>query len=544
MARKINLKGLYNTGKITVDLHPSTTEYVGSEGPLALFDGIKQNSFALEINDSFVDIFTINFSTPLAANKIRLKTNTRLTNDYNIRINEDVNTDVSYSVNNNTVIEESVFDINVNSLSSIRFSFLTSLVSSRHEINEIELYILDEADPYEFNDSVLSTKGWNSSRYDGRQLQGSTINEYNSGDISYGNTPIIRNNNRSFYLATEIVSLSNSGSSAEDLSLQYIPNFSYIIIDKIITVNEDDTISQLSVNSIQNNTEGENSLIGIKREFQTNIPIGSQVGLVNFDESVKNRSNRDYTVFFNRGRLQKLLRFEGNSGIFTYTRPAFLPSTLNLYTGLQTTVQGSFKSLNTKLLQEFYTGSVDAFERGGLTDTSSLQSFFNQLIEYKNNTGTKYFVTVLNTSGSNFLTDDGTEPIRTIDIDAFVVSPTKNLAEISTSEILGYGGGSVVDLDVKFPLNRSYVPSLSQGPQYSGSYDISALNEEKLSLLINMNKESELPQGKGSKPIVVIPENLHPFIKDNLVHFCAKAGLDIGDRKVVPALNESRRNLK
>ena len=63
------------------------------------------------------------------------------------------------------------------------------------------------------------------------------------------------------------------------------------------------------------------------------------------------------------------------------------------------------------------------------------------------------------------------------------------------------------------------------------------------SLLVNLNKELEYPGGKGSQPLVILPETLHPFIKDNLVHFMAKAGLDIGDRKVIPALNETNRNL-
>ena len=106
------------------------------------------------------------------------------------------------------------------------------------------------------------------------------------------------------------------------------------------------------------------------------------------------------------------------------------------------------------------------------------------------------------------------------------------------------GGGAQVDLDVKFPLNRNYNPTLTQGAgQYSGSFDISILNEEKPSILINMDRETELPDGKGSKPIILVPNNLHPFVLDNLIHFSAKAGLDIGDRKVIPSLDETNRNL-
>lgn len=413
-------------------------------------------------------------------------------------------------------------------------------------LEEIELYGLDINPNFEFNDSVLSTQAWNSSRYTGKQLQSAEINEYTAGDISYGNTPVIRSNNRTFYVATEVVSLSKSGSAAEDTSLQYIPNFSYIIVDKVITVNDDDTLTQVAINDIPDNTEGANNLTGLKREFQTNIPQGSQIGIINFDESVRNRSNKNYDVYFNRGRLQSILRFTGNSNVTAFGRPIVNPTSVSLYAGGQTNLQGSLTATNRKLVQEFYTGSFETLQRGAVS-TSSIEDFFHQLIDYRNTADQKYFITVLNTSGSNFQTDIDTEPIRTIDTDAIsTIAPTKNLAELSTTEIFNYEGGSSIKLDTKFQLNRSYNPGLQNGAgnQYSGSFDITALNEEKPALLINMNKELELPDGKGSKPIVVVPENLHPFIKDNLIHFCAKAGLDIGDRKVVPALNESRRNLK
>ena len=121
------------------------------------------------------------------------------------------------------------------------------------------------------------------------------------------------------------------------------------------------------------------------------------------------------------------------------------------------------------------------------------------------------------------------------------------MAELSTIEIVNTGvDGKVLVLDKKFLLNQDYTSGPTQSPNdfYSGSLEISLLNEEKPALLVNMNKEIELPDGKGSKPIVVVPENLHPFIKDNLTHFSAKAGLDIGDRKVVPDLDETNRFLK
>lgn len=548
MARKIDLKGAYNAGTLVFSTNAS--EAVTSDGPSALFNG-EDTSLKLVLNNPnapFTEVFTLTFNTPIPADKIRIKTTHRLVSDFDIQINGDSNTDINVTDSTPTVKKSTVNDFNLKGISSIQYTLNAAFGSlpNTYEFYEIELFILDEADPYEFNDSVLSTKGWNSSRYDGRQLQGSQVNEYTAGDISYGNTPVVRNINKTFYVATEIVSLSKSGSAAEDTSLQYIPNFSYIIVDKVITVNDDDTLTQVSINDIPDNTEGANNLTGLKREFQTNIPQGSQIGIINFDESVKNRSNKNYDVYFNRGRLQPILRFTGNSSITTFGRPIINTTSVSLYAGGQPSVQGSFTATNRKLVQEFYTGSFETLQKGAV-DTESIENFFFQLINHRNTVDQRYFITVLNTSGSGFSTSIDTEPIRTIDTDAInTVAPSKNLAELSTTEIFNYEGGSIIDLDIKFPLNRSYNPGLANGDgnQYSGSFDITALNEEKPALLINMNKEIELPDGKGSKPIVVVPENLHPFVKDNLIHFCAKAGLDIGDRKVVPALNESRRNLK
>lgn len=553
MARKIDLKGLYNAGTLNVTVFG--TEDGASDGVSALFNG-EDTSLKLIIvnpNAPATETITLTFNAPIPADKIRIKTTHRLVGDFDIQINGDSSTDINVSSINPPGKSSTVNDFNTKSISSIQYTLNAGYGSlpNTYEFYEIELFILDEADPYEFNDSVLSTKGWNSSRYDGRQLQGSTINEYNDGDISYGNTPVVRDMCRTFYLATEVVSLSNTGSAIEDSTLQYIPNFSYVIVDKSVTVNKDDTIVQFNTNNISNNTGGANQLIGFNREFQTNIPISSNVGLVNYDESINNRSKKNYTVYFNRGRFQPFIRLKNNATAITDNEPKFENGVCIYATppGIFATMNGQFHVLNKQILQSLYTGSLKE-----LTDSPTSSTAFGVLLDFvvEKQSTNKIYTTMLNTSGStdktkpDFISNTPLEVIRTVAEDEGGSYPTRNLAELSTVEItevnFPINRFSYRD-DSPFSLNQNYIPGT--GPfLYSGSFDISILNEEKPSLLINMNKKSELPQGKGSKPIVVIPENLHPFIKDNLVHFCAKAGLDIGDRKVVPALDESNRNLK
>jgi hypothetical protein len=47
-----------------------------------------------------------------------------------------------------------------------------------------------------------------------------------------------------------------------------------------------------------------------------------------------------------------------------------------------------------------------------------------------------------------------------------------------------------------------------------------------------MQAEKDLPSGLGDAPIIIIPHNLHPFVKDNLVYFLSKAGIDVGDSTI------------
>jgi hypothetical protein len=86
--------------------------------------------------------------------------------------------------------------------------------------------------------------------------------------------------------------------------------------------------------------------------------------------------------------------------------------------------------------------------------------------------------------------------------------------------------------------------AIPAGPDFivSGSLSISMLNDETPALLVDLDKPNELIDGRDT-PIIVLPTNLHPFIKDNIIHFTAKSGIDIGNITIVPSLNETNRNL-
>lgn len=148
---------------------------------------------------------------------------------------------------------------------------------------------------------------------------------------------------------------------------------------------------------------------------------------------------------------------------------------------------------------------------------------------------------------------------------------TSNLAELSTAEIVSVNKDyESLTLDSKFPLNQQYVArehnngTTADGstsaavagtddnhahkptPAFfeSGSFLLSKVTDDNPSLLVELNKANQLPNGLGDKEFIVIPDNLHPFIKDNIEYFLTRAGINVsGDSSQYVELDETNRNL-
>ena len=134
----------------------------------------------------------------------------------------------------------------------------------------------------------------------------------------------------------------------------------------------------------------------------------------------------------------------------------------------------------------------------------------------------------------------------------------RSLAELSTAEIITHNSTdhSMV-LSKDFPLQQQYIArrhintvesihNHSATPPFfvSGSWLVSKNNDENPSLLVELDKDVTLSKGLGDNGFVVIPDNLHPFIKDNIEYFLIRAGLNVsGDASQFLELDETNRNL-
>ena len=507
--------------------------------------------------------------------------------------------------------------------------------STLNTINELEIYgIVEPLINFEFNDSVLETKAWNSSRYDGRQLTAQKLNKISRNDIGNNNkTPIIRNYTRNIYLGNEIVGMSENG--GDDASLVQFPDFSYAQITTYITVNEDGSLTRNTLDPEENN---DNQKKAFYRPFMYDFPEGSFCNFILGDPTVKNNLKSKYPIYFNGGQLKKLVTLQTqtngdydvisgnvinkgytNGGNLTTQRfdssHASITGAVNVFDsndppqrldtnqgalyigGLKETVtidedgDASFPTYvsasemiakldNENIYSNFYTGSLkyeQGFYNGGIphlgsgVDLTELKTFSQNLVNYKANSDYKgdkrFFITVAKYHNDNYfaprpgnpkplytfepgnihtaslgINDINLSSLTTLEVDGVDEVPAKDDFNIYVLEFTFNPNISKVYINGHTYYSNLYYPGdplpysytalnngLGEVPNLlSGSFMFSITEDDTPSLLVPLKKETDLPEDKGERPFVVIPENIHPYVKDNLIFYLSKAGIDIG----------------
>ncbi len=509
-------------------------------------------------------------------------------------------------------------------------------------------YHLPKKDLFEFNDSVLSTKAWNSSRYDGKQLQASQINLATRDDVGNDSrTPIIQKYTRNIYIGNRLIGSENGG---DDQDILAIPGYSYVSTNRYLTINDDLSITDTRLDNFK---EGSwTTLKGFYKSFNDDFKHKTLCQIIPFDDSIEASLKQEYKIHFNIGLLKKIVKFgpapgltlgqdtvleQTSSYLISTSKPAgndtdiifgYWPSEgdnipggpqignpeTRYNSGMVPTV------FSREELLDFYTGSFygsaytygrveeDALGYiGGTSDfisNSSLANFFGDLSKYsaisndnpdpttlRDKENRRFFVSFTE-SGSDTPIIVGRQGTLSSSLEG-TFTENDNLTDFSTVQVVGVDtniqgtqglqpadqfstdpsnpdytqdGYGLPKLRVKNELHQHYNSNaypiaddfsggavsnhsslgFPQSPELfqTGSIIISRCDITQPSILIDLKKSEELPNGIGSKPFIIIPHNLHPFIKDNLINLLVQAGLDTGDRKVVPSLNENNRTLK
>ena len=209
---------------------------------------------------------------------------------------------------------------------------------------------------------------------------------------------------------------------------------------------------------------------------------------------------------------------------------------------------------------------------------SQFKNFINEAINFRDSAewkGNKRFFISFFPESSSIGVPNQTDvlkfPIRTIvtgsyRTTAYSIEPpgrqaSNDLRELSTAEIKGTSGNTLLIKDeskLHFDYQAQRQSSTGDGGIYlgstesrsvaafkTGSYVISRMNDDNPSLLIELNKSQQLPTGDiGDKEFVVIPSNLHPFIRDNIEYFLIQGGINVsGDASQYLTLDETNQSL-
>ena len=538
-------------------------------------------------------------------------------------------------INTSDAGNERIYDLNIHEYQSITASISDSLVN------------------FDFNDSVLETKAWNSSRYDGRQLQSSGVNVATVDDIGNNDrNPIIQRYSRNIYIGNEVIGCTDVVEDMEEGDLVQFPDYSYIQANSYITVNEDGSITRNVLSAKGTEEERTRQKNGFYKAWYDDFPLGNKCSMILGDPTSKNNLKSDYNIYFNGGQLYRFLaiqRFKHSQAI-NANSPTILPykpksgqyytapsasnfdfdnggafymrynSNITSSVGNALAKQAVGYVYNKELHQSFYSGSLTEYQPVGkyfALKGHEMFSCFKRFFEQKNNSTYKgdkrLFITICSndrsgsdssaiTNPANFdigYKDGGNpRPIYTYENGGFATSSvssslfeykqsldnyngsflTKTLADLSTVEIAQvnlrdssaggeervqefefarwpnnnvhqayvsdlYGTGEVYGFPYwvegrigqtheERDLNPGY-PELfkrdtnSANSNFGGPIVFSLVSDDVPTLLVDLKKERELPQGKGDKPFVLLPENIDPYIKDNLTLYLTKAGIDI-----------------
>jgi len=213
----------------------------------------------------------------------------------------------------------------------------------------------------EFDDALVDQIAWKNPRYDGSKLKAKKINEYHGfeqglhqpipglqvgsfpvglsgsfvayeGDSThpFGLSPIVSNKTTAIYIASTVIG------GTEDSQFVTLKNHSYIGIDRILLINQDDDSVQILNKSVEGFDE-------FHRFVTNDLPTGGNFGIKLLDGTIQSNLNLKYKVKMNKGYLLNSFdfRFASSSGDKHLARN----NTMYLYRSGSTTVR------------QYYTGS-------------------------------------------------------------------------------------------------------------------------------------------------------------------------------------------
>lgn len=385
----------------------------------------------------------------------------------------------------------------------------------------------------EFNDSVLSTKTWSNPRYDGCGTKTQELNKFTNGDITYGKRAAVQKYSRNIYVGKKILGYlddlyldlahtqPNTGSFNTGKYTGF-PDWSFVILEKFYTVNEDDSLEQAQKFELAA-TESADPL---GREFKSDFIAGTKCNIIDYSDTPSNL-NINYTVQYNKGLLGKIA--EGLGSRFDYRLAATTPYFNGEYTGesnfffnlgiINYTTQSFFIQPSSSF-NEFWTELSGSGFQNATSGSISSSQFFETLGERQNEYNDKYIIKFFSTSSADsaYVSNE------------FGLSSKLGFQLGKIKPLLGGVGSSLISdtpvepkqLDIDYPAvgSNSFI---SKDLDNNTNFVLYYLNESNNVIMVDLPRKRDLPNGIDK--FIVLPENIHPYIKNNIDYFVNQIGL-------------------
>ena len=385
----------------------------------------------------------------------------------------------------------------------------------------------------EFNDSVLSTKTWNNPRYDGCETKTQELNKFTNGDITYGKRSAVQKYSRNIYVGKKILGYlddlhsdldHDSGTTGIRGQYSGFPGWSFVILEKFYTVNEDDSLEQAQKFEIAV-TESADPL---GREFKQDFITGTKCNIIDYSDTPSNL-NVNYVIQYNKGLLGKIA--EGVGTKTEYSCSVTTPTSgkaPNVFTFNYGLTGGDDYHLPAFFVQpsssfnQFFVEKSGSGYMGSSSTTSS--QFFEALGDRQREYNDKYVIKFFSTSSveSDYVSNEyGLVSRLAYQLNNIKKSPTNNTIQASivdtSTQVLQSGAygpnqpvaGSVSFINFDLDNNTNFV--------------LYYLNESNNVITVDLPRMRDLPNGIDK--FIVLPENIHPYIKNNIDYFVNQIGL-------------------
>lgn len=390
----------------------------------------------------------------------------------------------------------------------------------------------------EFNDSVLSTKTWNNPRYDGCETKTQELNKFTQGDVTYGKKTAVQKYSRNIYVGQKVLGylddlytdLAHTDPQSPDFNTgKYtgFPDWSYVVLDKVFTVNDDDSLEQAR----KFETPEVESADGLGREFKSDFIIGTKCNIIDYTDVIdpinglatKPALQSQYTVQFNKGLLGKIAEAVATKQDFNInvTTPdsGKEPNTFRFNPSDAAFNNNSFFIQDSSSFNQFWHDiSGSGFS---VTHASQSAQFFqelrNQQVEYNSKYAIKFFST--SSADSLYVSNEfGPESKLLYELSDITVD---NTYYVTRAKIKNTGTKAIQT--VQGPPSSTHTNFIAEALDNNTNFVLYYLNESNNVIIIDLPRKRDLPG--GIEKFIVLPENIHPYIKDNIDYFVNQIGL-------------------